>query len=464
MVSESEQVAMEVTWRDETSEHERWFSYDDNFCTPWMSTKLLPSSATNISVRFYIRCTEEETVCGYLTDARGKPEEATDKEEAEDEPTRQLSQGQVFKWEPVLKAHEHAMGEEKKKLQPPEVIELRTNAGKFVESSRGVSNSIDAVFTLAGCGLDCHLKSAWNAAGEPRSWEVCDEESGRPEPAETLPVLRAADATPSPPPELGNKASAYVHATNRFIAALKALQQVRRDGMEQLDEIDGGFTMQWWTVNIMNTISFGCDTTSAATVIPCPPVSIATGFSSALLTITQWTIDSLGEARKNRRLRELLYWMLWNCVAVQELERKWQAARKAAEDDLVLSEAIDSGIMGDHYEIIRTIAGNTFCITFDIVSTSTSVCNSTARCPIRVPYVLSWFGAFGCFVVAANGWFTTKQVQSTVREMALKLQAASEIADKHLEKFMEETESNRSVRPSSEGSSAFEGAINERGA
>lgn len=403
MISEGDQVAMQVEWCEQSDEKQRWSSDEDNFCTPWEATKLLPSCATNISIHFHT-----------------KRKQGEDDKEGEDNDEVRV---------PVTWANRSDGATGKERFDS---IELRMNPTRFQKVDRG----IDAVFRVSGYGPDCFLKSAWNK-GEPRSWELRDEESSRPEPADTLPVLAAADSTPFPPPELGNKVSAYVYATNRFVTGLRALQQVRRDGIQELSEIDEGFTLQWWGVNVGNSASFACDTVSAITVIPCPPVSILTGFCSAVITVSGWTFDTLGEASKNRRLRRLLYWMLWNCLAVQELEKKWQAARMAVEADKLLSKDLSDGLLGDHFEIIRTIAGNSFCITFDTVS---SGCSCFKSCPVKVPFYLTWFGALGCFMVAANGWFTTKTIQTTVREMGEKLEEATKIADKWIEEFMQQTE------------------------
>jgi len=406
MHAESDQVAMEVKWCEDGSKvQQRWCSDEDNFCTPWDSTKLLPSSATNISVQFYTK--KVETV---------EEEEKTEK---------------IYVLKANAKNHSESASESATSTEP-EVIELRMSPKK-AESTRGINNSIDAMFTIAGSGSECHLKSAWNAAGEPRSWEVCDEDGGRPEPSEPLPVLVAADETPAPPPELGNNKSAYVLVTNRFVAALRALQQVRKDGMAELEDLDAGLTGQWWGVNIANSCSFCCDSASALTVIPCPLASIITGFCSATITTTTWSLDTVFEAKKNTRLRDLLYWMMWNCIAVQELEKKWQAAKKVAEGNPSLSRCLNEGLLGSQAEYLRTVTGNTFCITFDTVSSS---CSIFKVCPVMVPLWLTWVGAVGCFMVAANGWLTTKQMQETVRDMAIQLAEATKVADEHLEKFM----------------------------
>merc|ERR1711907_408651 len=117
--------------------------------------------------------------------------------------------------------------------------------------------------------------------------------------------------------------------------------------------------------------------------------------------------------------------MKWR-QAAQEL------AQHQADDSLKLCIGPEEGALGSHLEVIRTIAGNSLCVTFDICSTT---CSCIKQCPIKLPLWYGWFGALGCVVVAANSWLTTKAIQLTVQDMAMKLQEASRLADEYLDKF-----------------------------
>lgn len=401
---------MEVKWCDETNEKQRWSSDEDNFCTPYEAEKVLPSCVTNITVQFKVVLSDghKRDVCKVDRSVGGAKENAR---------LLASSNGKAFK------------------ESAPEVVELRTNPAKIIDNDRGTSNSIDAIFTLAGSSNDCYLKSAWNAAGEPRSWEVNDYESERPEPSLPLPVLIAADETPTPPSELMNSASGVVYATNRFVAALRALQEVRRVGMEQLAQIDKNFDLQWWLINIGNTASLISDTTSALTVVSDPVTSIVTGFMGATITSSCWIYDTIGEEAFNKKARTLLFWMLRNCVAVQELEKKWLRATKRAEDEQVLSQAIEYGILGSHYETLKTITGNTFCVVMDVTSSTLSI-PPPAVVPLKYPLYLTWIGVVGCALVCLNGWVNTKQSQKTIQEMAVQLKQCSDKTDEALKAMM----------------------------
>lgn len=391
MFSEREMVSMEVRWCDTSSAKQRWSSEEDNFCTPYEAEKILPSCATNISVEFFV-CSDGSKTPVYKKGTAVKESLI----------------------EPVV-----------------ERIELRLNPSKIVANDRGASNNIDAIFTLDGCGYDCHVKSAWNRAGEPRSWEIYDDKSERPDPALPLLTLIAADNVPAPPLEFMNAASGVVLATNRLVAALKALQEVRRVGLKQFQDIDQGFDLQWWLVNIGNTCSLASDTASALTAVCSPTTSAITGFIAASFTSSAWVYDVIGEGMRNKRVRQAYFWMLRECMAVQELEKQWQKASKLAEDEQVLSSAIEYGQLGSAQEVLKTICGNTFCITFDVAS-------STASCfpviPVKIPLYLTWIGVVGCFLVCANGWVEQKQSQKTVKEMALALQKSMDKTDEYLSK------------------------------
>lgn len=244
-------------------------------------------------------------------------------------------------------------------------------------------------------------------------------------------VRDAADSVPAPPPELVNSSIAAVHAENRLVAALVALQDVRSAGIEQLCDLEGQFALQWWLVNIGATMSLCWDVASACTAVQSPMISAATGFVAATITVTCLAYDTIGENMKTRKVRHLSMWIDRNSDTCADVEAEWQDAHCLPDDEQVLSAGVEVGPLSSAGELLKSIGGNCFCIAFDITSSTMSCFPSI---PVKFPLFLSWIGVLGCFFVTLAFWLATKQSQRTTQEMVAALQANLDRSDDWLKK------------------------------
>merc|ERR1719160_1932702 len=126
------------------------------------------------------------------------------------------------------------------------------------------------------------MSRAWNAAraetDPPAAWECWANETSRPQRLPKPDVLVVADlwANSSNLSGQDKETMRFIYATMRFIVALESLQKLRADILSVLQDMNHGCSIQWGVNNVGNSLSACCDITSAATVICCPPVSIAT--------------------------------------------------------------------------------------------------------------------------------------------------------------------------------------------
>lgn len=152
--------AMIVEWEDGSEARQRWCSSDD-LQNGWYETeKLLPPTATNISLQFKVKGLKN-----------GWPIHAVDRHNG-------------CAWVMLSK-----------KRYSPEIICFRVGAGHFAEP-------IDALFQMKGSVQACHVRRAWNTARpeevEPQEWECWDDQNTRP-PYEGSPATLLAANAAAPP-------------------------------------------------------------------------------------------------------------------------------------------------------------------------------------------------------------------------------------------------------------------------
>lgn len=292
--------SMELQWDDAAGETHAWSSWTDALCGWFEAEKLLPSSATNIKVRF--------TVHTVVTSF----------------PVCRVDRRNGCAWDTA---------------RPPEEICFRSPSA-FGSESAGV----DAMFELAGPVTGCFVRRAWNAGRnegvEPEAWECWGDDASRPVRQPQPAVLQAADAAAPPGAHAGNAVKYCASATLRLIAAVKALVDIRCEVLSELKALDQQLTNQWVAVNSANTVSAGLGIAAAVALLAVSTGGMSLLVGSAVTGAGAGTADIMADRHRLSDLRTQICQDAWNAFAVAELEREWCWARRRAAE--ALSSKVES--------------------------------------------------------------------------------------------------------------------------
>eukprot|EP00928_Gymnodinium_smaydae_P052714 TRINITY_DN3684_c2_g1_i1.p1 TRINITY_DN3684_c2_g1~~TRINITY_DN3684_c2_g1_i1.p1 ORF type:complete len:634 (+),score=114.77 TRINITY_DN3684_c2_g1_i1:168-1904(+) len=323
--------SMEVDWDEGAGVRHQWSSWSDQVANGWHEAeKLLPSSATDIRVRFQAR------------GLRGF------------EPVWKVDRRRRCAW--VL--HQGQFQQE--------VITLRARADDIDEG-------VDVLFELKGPATACYVSRAWNAKREiglkPSEWEHWEEVKTRPRAHAPPATLEAADGAAPLLAAFGDPELFFACATKRLGAAATALVEVHRATLRGLWELEGSLAGQKTGVNAGNTATAGLGIASAVLLFVAPPLGVALGAASATAGGVTCAGDALADQAHAADLREQLSRDAWDSFAFAELLQQWLRARKAlgtsvpvgaasavadgrpagprrpSDGDGALSAAIDAGLM-----------------------------------------------------------------------------------------------------------------------
>mmetsp|Transcript_22300 Transcript_22300/g.51037 ORF Transcript_22300/g.51037 Transcript_22300/m.51037 type:complete len:606 (-) Transcript_22300:70-1887(-) len=382
--------SMELEWDNGSGERQRWSSYMDPLSGWWEAEKVLPASATNVCVRFNVHV---------LTNSYRMPKY-----------------------------------DRRRKCRPPkqvgssdsDVEEIWFTGGRGQETG-----AVDATFELQGLPSECNVWRAWNAArgaGTPPEWEFWEDEQSRPQTRSTLLVLEAADAACTPAQSLQSKEPLEHCATTtkRLVAAVKALQSVRRDVLSQLRNLDARFTGQWAAVNSTNTLSAGLAVAGAAALFVAPPVGIGLGIGSAVSGGAASAGDAAADSILVAELRKCLVVADMSSFAVAELQQEWLQARDRAEGALKAAEQNgdwftlkELGLKTSQGMQVGVAIAHTAVNIADQVVLGGTAAAETASIGVRaMPVAAKALGVVGAVIstgVAVHGWVSTKGLQETCR-------------------------------------------------
>jgi hypothetical protein len=402
---------MEVQWENGSGERQRWSSWDDQIQNGWFEAeKILPSSATDISVEFKVR---------HLFDG------ATD--------VRKVDRRQNCEW--VSSTELHSKG-----AAVPEVIWLRA-----AQSNHDAP--VDVIFQMKGPALGCHVARAWNTArfSAPEYWELW-ERRWRPSPEPRLATMVAADQAAAPNAGLGQPADYLESRQKRLSAAASKLMEIRRDTIDGLRQLDAHFTAQWVGVNSGNTAAAGLAVGSAIGMFLFPPLGISLGVAAAAAGGATTVADLTVENTHLSEFRRQMSMDMWNAVAVAELENEWLHAREyegqafeaaACASRAAVPEDVRAGgtrliQLGSALVGMADMAGDTLTATgvaaatgatvtrgIDVATSASSsnlaAASSTARLGSVASRAFGVFGAVAATGIAVHGWCTTKISQQVLR-------------------------------------------------
>mmetsp|Transcript_9195 Transcript_9195/g.20488 ORF Transcript_9195/g.20488 Transcript_9195/m.20488 type:complete len:604 (-) Transcript_9195:58-1869(-) len=388
--------SMQLEWDNGSGERQKWSSYLDPLSGWWEAEKVLPASATNVCVRFNVHIlTKSYSISKNYRNPRSRP--------------------------PGKQAEDAELEEEQEEVW-------------FLGGQGQDSGAVDAVFELAGLPSECKVCRAWNTArGEiaiPEEWEHWPEESSRPRAKPPLAVLEAADSACSPAQTFRRDAERPLQhcadTTRRLIAAVKVLQDVRRQVCSQLRSMDDKMTGQWAAVNSTNTLSAGLAVAGAAALFVAPPVGIGLGIGSAVSGGAASAGDAAADSFLLAELRKIIIVSDMSSLAVAELQREWLQARDRA------SEALRSGCQtceGFNLKELGLYTTQGMQVGVAIAHTAVNIADQvvlggaaaaeTASIGVRaMPVAAKALGVVGAVIstgVAVHGWVSTKSLQETCR-------------------------------------------------
>jgi len=389
------QRSMEVEWEHGTAERQRWSSYNDPLCGWFEAERVLPASVTNVSVWFRTHAVvksidvsevDRHDSCRWVTDEHGD--------------------------------------------RIPEVF-------TFSSADSDSAPALDITFELRGLPGDCHIWRAWNSAREswesPEPWESWDDEDSRPIRAQPLEVLQMADTvelsaqTAPGVAEDGDPFHDCDRAARRLVAAAKTLQELRRQTLAHLRDLDQQLTGQWLAVNSTNTVGAGLAVASAVSFFVAPPVGIGLGLASAAAGGAATAGDAVADHLAVAELRRYLCDDEMSAFAVMDLQRDWMQARDRAGAALTASgkssEAInfeELGHYGRHALQVGLAVAEFAVVASEPAAAATALTAQGLSVGARVaPVATKVLGIAGAVVstgVAVHGWATTKTVQATARQ------------------------------------------------
>lgn len=368
--------SMLVEWEDGSEERQCWVSSEDPLQSGWYEAeKLLPPSATNISVRFKIR-------------------------------------GLHKKWDVCMVDRQNGcswilLGE---KRYAKEVICFRVG-------SQCACDPIDAVFELKGPMHRCFLHRAWNAAteGACEEWEYWDDEDSRP-PLEGKPAtLVAADAVAVP--KEFDCLEEYTNAvTNRFCAAAFELLDVHRTTLRALSGLDATCTGRWLRANVGTTTSAGLMIAAVPMFFVLPPVGIGLAVAGSVAGGAAISGDSLQERWSLAELRRQLSRDGWNAFVTAELLKEWLRATAAAAAAAGSPSASvgDAEAMGPSVSEKSADTGAMGAVKTGVYAVAMFGDEAAAALPVLGPIGIA-VGAVLTTGIAIHGWTTCKFSQKEVR-------------------------------------------------
>mmetsp|Transcript_66715 Transcript_66715/g.124638 ORF Transcript_66715/g.124638 Transcript_66715/m.124638 type:complete len:567 (-) Transcript_66715:80-1780(-) len=373
--------SMEVSWDAGSGARQEWSSWGDQFSSSFASEKLLPAGASNIRVEFKTRArvVGGESVTVYAVDRQ-----------------------KGCQWR-RCEAGRHV----------PEVILFRATAEDLHEP-------IDVVFELTGPLFHCYVWRAWNASRgletPPRSWEFWQDEASKPM-ANPLPVaLIAADRA----------SSVHVHpfldphdrlqaCAQRLVAAARALLDVRRQTLTDLECLDKRLGYHWFAINSTNTLSVGLGAASVAAFFVSPPAGIALGVGSMATGTAAQATDFVSDEAYLQSVRAQLSKDAWNAFAVAELEVEWLKAYNVAG-----AVPLDTAAAQPSHDVERV--GVVGC---RVVGASATAANAVVH--TALPATAKALGFAGVFVsagIAVHGWATDKALRIALRKKRSDLAAS----------------------------------------
>mmetsp|Transcript_90853 Transcript_90853/g.293326 ORF Transcript_90853/g.293326 Transcript_90853/m.293326 type:complete len:1207 (-) Transcript_90853:112-3732(-) len=297
--------AMIVEWEDGSEARQRWCSSEDPLQNGWYETeKLLPPTATNISLQFKVKGLKN-----------GWPIHAVDRHNG-------------CAWVMLSKDR-----------YSPEIICFRVGAGHFADP-------IDALFEMKGSVKACHVRRAWNTARpeevEPQEWECWDDQKTRP-PYEGSPAtLLAANAAATPQDCLD--AEVYFEAvTRRLVAATKELLTVHRETLRALRGLDTSCTGNWLITNVSSTVGAGLMIAAVPATILLPPLGLGLAIAGSIAGSATMGGDALQERWSLARLRGQLSRDGWESNVASDLLREWLQASKQVQDHTLSSDQKKQG-------------------------------------------------------------------------------------------------------------------------
>mmetsp|Transcript_62495 Transcript_62495/g.116157 ORF Transcript_62495/g.116157 Transcript_62495/m.116157 type:complete len:608 (-) Transcript_62495:41-1864(-) len=383
--------SMELEWDNGSGERQRWSSYMDPLSGWWEAEKVLPASATNVCVRFNVHIlTNSYRLPKYDRRRRCRSPKRVDSEE-------------------------------------PEMEEIWFLGGRGPDTG-----AVDATFELQGLPSECNVWRAWNAArgrNTPAAeWEAWEDEQTKPKARSSLLVLEAADAACMPCQNLATNEPLQHCATTtkRLVAAVKALQSVRRDVLSQLRSLDDRMTGQWAAVNSTNTLSAGLAVAGAAALFVAPPVGIGLGIGSAVSGGAASAGDAAADSIVVAELRKCLVVADMSSFAVAELQQDWLQARDRAEGALRAAEQNgdwfklkELGLYTSQGMQVGVAIAHTAVNIADQVVLGGTAAAETASIGVRaMPVAAKALGVVGAVIstgVAVHGWVSTKSLQETCR-------------------------------------------------
>eukprot|EP00440_Ansanella_granifera_P069026 gb/GFBE01074877.1/.p1 GENE.gb/GFBE01074877.1/~~gb/GFBE01074877.1/.p1 ORF type:complete len:609 (+),score=99.32 gb/GFBE01074877.1/:1-1827(+) len=283
--------SMEVGWEDGTGIRQTWSSWSDELENGWYEAeKLLPSSATDISVHFKVHglggpwdvCrVDRRRKCEWVADGNGRHQS--------------------------------------------EVIWLRA-------SDAHLNDEVDAIFELAGHFNGCYIRRAWNCvdvSSDRYPWEHWSDALSRPRVQPPCSTLEAADGAAPLAVGLGNPRVYLICTTKRMCAAARELVEIHRQTLRGLRQLDAKFTGQWWGVNMGTSASAGLGIASAVLLFVAPPVGVGLGVGSAVTGGLAFAGDVATDRELLADFRSQLSRDTRDAFAVAELLREWLLARQA---------------------------------------------------------------------------------------------------------------------------------------
>jgi len=390
--------SMEVEWESAVGKRQGWSSWDDPMCGFFDAEVLLPSDVTKITVRFKVR-TIFRAFDVYKID-RGN------------------NNSGFFK---PKRGGDYIA----------DVFNFRHASTSDTFLSNGCATGlpgVDATFVLAGAVGFTHICWAWNAGrdGPAEPWEFWEDEDTRPS-KQLLAALKAADKASKSCTPGENLESDCAKAYRRFVAAVKALQQVRRETISKMNLTDQQLTGQWVAVNSVNTISAGLGIASVVASLLAPAMGIGLGISSAVAGIGATVGDIIADKTKLWELRQQMSLYAWNTAAVSELYEVWMRESRRLYE-------VGRPVVMEHFSLdcigLMSAQG---------VRVAAGVATVGARGSVVAGRVLGAAGAFVSTGIALHGWATAKTLQRAVRQRHDQL-AASTLFTEHWLANMNEPE------------------------
>lgn len=487
--------SMEVSWDDGESERHSWSSWSDPLCGWFEAEKILGSRARNILVRFSVQTVlstqpvcmvdRQQNCCWVYKDGKHQPEEFLFSGDEGVDAAFELSgpSTHCYVWrawnagDPNLDAPAPAAPE----LEAPQVGESHKASGDAVEAAReGVTETVDdcvaAVSHKASGGSSSEVFDASGPASGEASGDASNKASGEASGAdsgesscnasgevfrEALRVEAAvrAEVPPGHPwrwddnasrpkrckPEVliaadgvaGHRAQQdpvldCARATERLVAAVCALHEVRRKTCKLLKVVDESLTGQWLAVNSANTMSAGLGVAAAVSLFMAPPISFSLVVGSALVGGGAGAGDAIGDVMTNGDMRDQLSCEAWNTFAVAEIEHEWLAARqKAAKLQISVVEpgaACDASHLRPAYGA-QLATATVAKVLVDAIGETRAASSAVVAAEAAAPVAAKALGVLGAAMsvgIAIHGWSTTKSLQATVRRKIEDLISASQ--------------------------------------